>query len=98
MNFGQALAALLNGNSVSSPDLEDRSVLQLVQSPTGMITEPFIVQRRSNGQCSVYCPTQGNILATNWSIASDGAIAGQGSHATERDALTERDAAGATRR
>lgn len=94
MNFGQMLAALLNGNSVTRDGLERQSTLQAVQTPTGMLTEPFIVQRFSNGECSVYTPTQGDIFATNWSIASDGAIAGQGSHAATQ-AVQEREHAGA---
>ena len=94
MNFGQALAALLNGRSITRTGWQRQRTLQAVQQPTGMITEPFIVERLSNGECSVYIPVLADIFATDWSNAGEGNMAREG--ATE--GVQEHEPAGTTRR
>jgi len=72
MNYGQAIAALQTGRSIANSEWERQGMSLLMQEPTGMVTEPFIVQRRANGICQVYSPTQADILGTNWTDAGEG--------------------------
>ena len=72
MNFGQALDSLLNGNSISRSGWQRQGMKLGLGAPTGVVTQPFIWQRLANGETSVYCPDQGDILATDWNVV-DGA-------------------------
>jgi hypothetical protein len=71
MNFGQALAALANGRSISNTEWERPGMFLAMQQPTGNITEPFIAQHLANGVCRVYNPTQGDILSTTWTLVGE---------------------------
>jgi len=74
MNFGQALNALLNNSrSITRTGWHRQGMSLALQQPTGVVTEPFIVQHLANGDCSIYTPSQADILATDWGIAGEGA-------------------------
>jgi hypothetical protein len=66
MNFGQALALLLGGRSISRAGWNRNGMLLALETPTGNLNQPFIAQHYANGECSVYTPTQQDILATDW--------------------------------
>ena len=72
MNFGQALAALLNGGRVSCPELGKPGAFIARQLPAGAITEPFIGLHLANGICTPWSPTQEAILANNWTNVEAG--------------------------
>jgi hypothetical protein len=93
MNFGQALAAILTGGAVTCAELNGPGAVLLLQQPTGLVTEPFIVERRNNGVCTAWSPTQGAILATNWSIAQaekQPAAQGQTQHQPQHEHAAQR--------
>jgi Protein of unknown function (DUF2829) len=70
MNFGQALAALLNGRAITRTGWS-RSGMQLgLQAPTGKINQPFIYIQLANGDCQVWTPNQADILSPDWQMAS----------------------------
>ncbi len=71
MNFGQALAALIGGRSITRSGWQRQGMSLAMQQPTGLITNPFIVQQVSNGDCWSYTPTQADILATDWGTAGE---------------------------
>lgn len=66
MNFGQALTSLLNGRSITRNGWNREGMSLSLQAPTGKVTQSFIVQQLANGDGSVYCPVQEDILATDW--------------------------------
>lgn len=70
MNFGQALAALLNGSSITRAGWQRQGMSLILQPAHGIITDPFIVRRLNNGQCSVYTPSNADILTADWAIVS----------------------------
>ncbi len=72
MNFGQALAALLSRRSITRAGWQRQGTSLTVQEPIGMVTQSFIVQQAANGECTVYTPTQTDLLATDWQIAGEG--------------------------
>lgn len=70
MNFGQALAALLNGSLITRAGWQRQGMTLHLQPAVGILTEPFIVRHLNNGQCSVYTPSNVDILTADWAIAS----------------------------
>ena len=71
MNFGQALAAMHNGRSISNLDWDRPGMSLTMQERTGMVTEAFIVQTQANGICRVYSPSQADILGNNWETVGE---------------------------
>lgn len=69
MKFGQALEALLNGRLISRAGWNRNGMVLGLQSPTGVITQPFLYQKAQNGDCTVYAPVQADMLADDWILA-----------------------------
>ena len=72
MNFGQALAALLNGQFITRTGWNRQGMMLGLQPPTGKITQPFLYQRIANGECAAYTPNSADILATDWNAVEQG--------------------------
>jgi hypothetical protein len=82
VNFGQALAALLNGRNITCPELGRPGMFLGIQAPTGKISKPFIYQQTAAGECTPWCPNQDTVLSTGWAQVHEGAGAVQEEEAT----------------
>jgi hypothetical protein len=71
MKFGQALEALWNGKLICRVSSNRSGTVIGMQAPTGKITEPFLYQQAANGECVVFTPTQGDLLAEDWILAPE---------------------------
>jgi hypothetical protein len=69
MNFGQALAAVINNGRITCAELGQPGSYLGMEKPAGNLTEPFIALHRSNGIVRPWVPTQEAILATGWTMA-----------------------------
>jgi hypothetical protein len=78
MNFGQALAALLNGKSITRNGWPRTGMKIGLQPPTGKITTPFLYVDHPHAGCEVYVPQQADILATDWEVADPPGALGAG--------------------
>lgn len=77
MDFGQAVSALLNGSTITRSGWQRQGMQLGLQAPTGAITQPFLFRRLANGETSVYCPDQADILANDWSVVTQGATSNE---------------------
>jgi hypothetical protein len=68
MNFGQALASLLNGKSITRSGWSRPNMKLGLQPPTGRITQPFLFVEIANGDCQVWSPDQADLLSQDWQL------------------------------
>ena len=78
MNFGQALASLLNGRLITRAGWNRTGMVLGQGAPTGKLTQPYIYIQLANGECGVWCPDQADILATDWNTVGQGSGQEQG--------------------
>jgi hypothetical protein len=74
MDFRQALSMLLNGGTITCPELGRPGTFLAMQEPIGGISKPFIVQETGAGERMPWCPTQDSILGKAWTQVHGGAV------------------------
>jgi hypothetical protein len=82
MNFGQALAALINGKPVTRSGWSRPNMQVALHPPTGRITHPFLSLQLGNGDFHVWTPESADLLSQDWQMV--GGAAGQHEQVTQQ--------------